>query len=428
MKFIDAGTCGLPVEIWRLIFNLLATPCPHILPQTFGPQYSQLDLWPRLNQHPKWFASVEVMRSLIIQRRKIIQVCKLWYFIGLPLLWREFILDLDRPHRSLLALSKRLSNTPQLATNVMHLIIFPMSLVLQSRSKKNLKIIPTILSYLPNVTAISTATLSASSSMKPEVVFKREREYQSSFQASLILSGSGFWDNCHSLFFDGTMPLLRPSPPAGIKISLPRLTYLRIEVLYEDDAKWIVSSWKIPSLRALTLNGGMAVDCLELLQRFSTTLEVIKVPRRWNVWSVSTPPQVAMNRLHSLGISREGVSYSIPEGEKWFNHIIAPNLRQITFYIQYWPSYLRLSSHFRTQVEAAQAQYPILQHIVIQCPYQKSIFSTQNKGGFVSIEHLDYLSSKGLVVDIFVEGKGRFEWYTSEGRRTIEEWKKGLLG
>lgn len=421
MTFSDAGTLGLPVEIWQSIFTCIA---PHMLPQIVRSPSFQSDGWPRFDPHPQWRPIEYTVKSLIVQRRKITQVCKAWYFIGLPLLWGEFILNLDQPRRSLLALCKMLSNGHQPATNVVHLILFPMLLYLQPSSKKNLDLFPIILSHLPNVAVISTATLSISSPVKPDaIVIEMKRDYKYKFHAKLILSGAGFWDNCHSLFFDGTISLLQPSLPADVEISLPRLTYLHFGVLLGATAHWVMSSWTTPSIRALSIGGGNAEDCLNLLQRVSSTIEILKVPKDWNASWQSTPSAVIVKGLQSLGLSREDHLHNgIPELEKWFNHIVAPNLRQLTFYIRHW-SYIPQGSHFRTQVEAAQTQYPTLQHIIIQCTYHK-IFPTPGKDGFITIEDLDYLSSKGLVIYIFVEGKGCFDWFTSEGRQAIEGWMR----
>jgi len=83
----------LPVEIWRHVFSLATSVLGK---DEFSLDEASYHVMPCNSTVPSGLIDEDQLNEIIKTRLRIIQVCKAWYFIGLPGLWSHLRLGCEK--------------------------------------------------------------------------------------------------------------------------------------------------------------------------------------------------------------------------------------------------------------------------------------------------------------------------------------------
>jgi hypothetical protein len=292
----------LPVEIWRHVFSLAAS----VLEQDeFSLDEASYYWMPWNSTVPSGLIHEVQLDEIIKTRFCIIQVCKAWYFIGLPGLWSHLRLRCNKWDLSQLRVQYSLIKKPELAPFVRRLTIryrttsdHPPSLNLIA---KKLLLLLTSLKIIscPLVCGIDKWPLPSEITILQS--YSRFNTSRSEFAA---MSGLSHWENIRILSVDfgvGAAPVFTSireldTINSELDILFPNLQSLQLFTFEAATIQYITLRWQLPSLKTLLIKGIRSSVWGGLLENHKTKLDALIL----NDYGEPVMPHITFPQLRTL--------------------------------------------------------------------------------------------------------------------------------
>lgn len=250
----------------------------------------------------------------IKSRLSIILVCKLWYTIGVTLLWSDLRINFAASSHYIQAISAMLHNNPGIASRIRRLELASQFGYSFDSSKTG--------SILGDLPALKILTCSITSQDIPDhiqldVLILRRDQPRRHFSIRV----QTFWQNVRVLLMTFREEHVASYSPD--QLLFPRLEFLRVVSDRGNIANCISSYWETPSLRFLSINGALNDESywLIFLNRNSGMLEKIQINIQISRESAIGIPIPVLHRVHTI--------YVCSRSSLLFHFIKSPNLWRV---------------------------------------------------------------------------------------------------
>jgi hypothetical protein len=378
----------LPVEIWRHIFSLAT----NVLEQDeFSLDEASYHWMPWNSAAPSGLIHEAQLEEIIKTRFCIIQVCKAWYFIGLPGLWSHLRLGCSKWDLSQLRAQYSLIKKPELAPFVRRLTIryrstsdHPPSLNFIAK-----KLLPLFTSLkiisCPLVCCIDKWPLPGEIAILQSHSRFRTR---SDFAA---VSGLSRWENIRILSVDfgvgasaAVFNICRELDTinSGLDILFPHLQSLQLFTFEADTIQYITSRWQLPSLKTLLIKGIRSSVWGGLLENHKTKLEALVL----NDYDEPVMPHITFPQLRTL-------YFRAAEYSGVYDAISAPRLERYGLY----GGFLIDAPEISGSVRRAISTFPSTNHVDLSI-HQFRDFSPVLQARFM--EKFEFMHGTGIKLEV----------------------------
>lgn len=168
------------------------------------------------------------------------------------------------------------------------------------------------------------------------------------------------------------------------QITFPNLINLRLHVVLYDAMNWIVSSWKIPALKRLSISGDTDTRWVWLLQPLQHSLEALQVHSQ--ILQSSNRNTFTMTKLKELYVINSHPpkffhQWSLSGPDQWYTLIKAPIISRIVHStsciseIERFYEGRNKRSRFFHDIWMIDRAYPVVKAITIICPNEQFLHS-----------------------------------------------------
>lgn len=308
---------SLPVELWEEIFRAA----------TFIPGKDEFSLQGETYKGlifdsqtiPTDFTEEEYNQA-IETRLSIVMVCKLWYQIGMTLLWSDLRLDFMASDNHIQLVKDKLRDSPQLASYVKRLQFTSNDLNIHEAEQifsrlTNLKILvcPTRFGEMPE-------------HVRPDVLILQRESLDYAYKRDV----RSFWQGIRVLHIEFRGELM--SSFSNDSVEFPYLEYLSVIIRRYGIAHCVSTYWRVPSLRILRISSSAKdeLDWFPFLDRCSSTLEKLQI-------NIDAPPHF-MAGTPIVNLQHLRVLYVCARCIALFRIISAPQLHRCGVYgTLLWP-------------------------------------------------------------------------------------------
>lgn len=301
-------------------------------------------------------------------RITLVLVCKSWYFMAVPLLWRHVRIIVNEKYDHLASISETLKNDPSFASHIRRLSVhttLPMS-------SEHTQLLKETLVRLTRLQFVSLPRLRGSIPMSTGIVLRY-----------------------------GGLENTSVSDP--VPSTLPGITHIVAKEASAEEVRWFSGVWDLSSVCVLSATGRVSNLWAQTL-RSMVQLEKLELLMSSRLLVGNEMPEyLDMPKLKMLCLSFP--TNSLPDDflQLWFDYIRAPNLQRLVLHPISFKNPDKLENHNRNyllnKLQTVTNDYPKLRQFAIFTEKAR-IISREGKGGLIAREDIDTWTAHNLTVEI----------------------------